>query len=77
MSLQYLSGEKGQIVAVQIPIKEWELLKSKYPELEGVDAVLSDWQKDLIDARWNSIQNNPERVLPIDGLIAELDHPPN
>ncbi|HEY2582095.1 MAG TPA: hypothetical protein VGI43_09815 [Mucilaginibacter sp.] len=73
MSVQYLSDEKGQIVAVQVPIKEWELLKSKYPELEVVDTVLPDWQKDLIDARLNSVRNNPERILPIDGLIAELD----
>lgn len=27
MNVQYVSNEKGQIVAVQLPIKEWERIK--------------------------------------------------
>jgi hypothetical protein len=80
MSLQYLSDEKGQIVAVQVPIKEWELLKSRYPEIDDVaneplesNADLPDWQKELIDYRLDAISRNPERILPIDSLMAELD----
>jgi hypothetical protein len=46
MSLQYLSDERGQILAVQVPIKEWELLKSKYPEFDTDSADLPDWQKE-------------------------------
>jgi hypothetical protein len=73
MTLQYLSDEKGQIVAVQVPIEEWDLLKSKYPELDPPDANLPDWQKELIESRLNAISKNPERILPIDSLMAELD----
>jgi hypothetical protein len=73
MSLQYLSNEKGQIVAVQVPIKEWELLKSKYPDLNDADIALPDWQKELIDNRLNAIKENPGRVFSIDSLITELD----
>jgi hypothetical protein len=73
MSLQYLSNEKGQVIAVQVPIEEWEMLKSKYPGLDAVDTDLSDWQKELIDTRLNAIKKNPDRVLPIDLLIEELD----
>jgi hypothetical protein len=74
MSLQYLSNEKGQVTAVQVPIKEWEQLKSKYPDLDAV--IYTDipvWQKELIDARLSTINENPNRILPIETLIEELD----
>jgi len=73
MSLQYLSDENGQIVAVQVPIKDWETLRSKYPEIEAPVLDLPDWQKELLDSRLKAIEENPGRVLPIDSLIAELE----
>jgi hypothetical protein len=73
MSLQYLSNKKGQIIAVRVPIKEWELLRRKYPDLDPADIDLPDWQKELIDARLNAIKENPKRILAIDSLISELD----
>jgi len=73
MSLQYLSDENGQIVAVQVPIKEWETLRTKYPEIDVSAADLPDWQKQLIDSRLKSIEENPNCLLPIDSLFAELD----
>jgi hypothetical protein len=72
MSLQYLSDENGHIVAVQVPMKEWEILRNKYPEIEAPVLDLPDWQKELIDSRLKSIEENPGRVLPIDSLMAEL-----
>ena len=76
MSLQYLSDEAGHVVAVQLPGEEWELLKRKYPELESASDSLPDWQKQLIDARLQSISESPSLILPIDSLIAELDRDP-
>jgi hypothetical protein len=73
MSLQYLSDENGQIVAVQVPIEDWELLRRKYPEIEAPTVGLPDWQKDLIDSRLKAIEESPDRILPIDSLMAELD----
>lgn len=73
MSLQYLSDENGQIVAVQVPIQDWEVLRRKYPEIEAPASELPDWHKDLIDSRLKAIEENPERILPIDSLMAELD----
>ncbi len=73
MSLQYLSDETGHVVAVQLPIEEWEQLKSKYPDLEAPAYVIPGWHKELIDIRLQSINENPDRVLPIDSLIEELD----
>jgi hypothetical protein len=74
MSLQYLSDENGHIVAVQVPIKDWETMRSKYPEIEAQVLDLPDWQKELIDSRLKEIAENPGRVLPIDSLLAELDN---
>ena len=73
MSLQYLSDETGHVVAVQLPIEEWEQLKRKYPDLEAPAYTVPDWQKQLIDARLQSISEDPSRILPIDSLFAELD----
>jgi hypothetical protein len=73
MSLQYLSDETGHVVAVQLPIEEWEQLKNKYPDLEAPAYAIPDWHKELIDTRLQAINENPDRILPIDSLIEELD----
>jgi len=73
MSLQYLSDENGQIIAVQVPITDWEMLRRKYPEIDAPAPDLPDWQKALIDSRLKAIEQNPGRILPIDSLLAELD----
>ena len=71
MNIQYLSDNEGQIVAVQVPIDEWRLIMSKHPDIES-DVAIPDWQKKMLDARLAAIEKNPERVLPIKGLISEL-----
>jgi len=73
MSVQYLSDEKGQITAVQVPIKEWEIIKTKYPDISHLETELPEWQKNIIDARLNDFKNNPGRIRPISELFEELD----
>ncbi|TSD66967.1 addiction module component CHP02574 family protein [Inquilinus sp. KBS0705] len=73
MSIQYLSDEKGQVTAVQLPIEEWELIKIKYPDVDHLDAKLPQWHKDLIDARLDAIEKNPQLIRPISELLDELD----
>ena len=73
MSVQYLSNDKGQVTAVQVPIEEWEMIKSKYPDIDHMDSALPQWHKDLIDARLSSIENNPHKIRPISELMDELD----
>lgn len=73
MSVQYLSNEKGQVTAVQVPIKEWKRIKSKYPEVDHIDSTLPLWQKKLIDNRLEAIEKDPTRINPISELIKELD----
>lgn len=72
MSVQYLSNKSGQITAVQVPISEWELIKSKYPDIES-NMSLPEWQIELIDKRLTSIKENPASIRPIAELLEELD----
>ncbi|MDB4903667.1 MAG: putative addiction module component family protein [Mucilaginibacter sp.] len=73
MKVQYVSDEKGRVTAVQVPIEEWDLIKSKYPDVDNIDTSLPPWQKDLIDARLDDLKNNPDRIRPISELFEELD----
>ena len=73
MSLQYLSDENGQIIAVQVPIKEWEQIKNKYPDIIQTGHQLPQWHQNLIDSRFDNIKNNPDRLRPISELMDELD----
>jgi|GEM_PF-861062 len=71
MSIQYLSDNEGQIVAVQVPIDEWRLIRSRHPDIES-DMPVPDWQKQLVKERLEVIKNNPDSVHSIDGLLREL-----
>jgi hypothetical protein len=73
MSLQYLSNEKGEITAVQVPIHEWERIKSKYPDVDHADSKLPDWHKEIIDSRLDALNKEPDKVRPISDLMDELD----
>ncbi len=73
MSVQYLSNEKGQVTAVQLPIAEWELIKIKYPDIDHLDAKLPEWHKQLIDVRLDALEKNAELIRPISELLDELD----
>jgi hypothetical protein len=73
MSLQYVSDEKGQITAVQLPIEEWEIIKIKYPEITNLNTELPEWQKNIIDTRLDDLKNNPGQIRPISELLEELD----
>ena len=69
MSLQYLSDETGHVVAVQLPIEEWEQLKSKYPDLEAPAYVIPGWHKEKITALLHELPRGIRREL---GSIPEL-----
>ncbi|MGZ3756643.1 MAG: hypothetical protein ACXVAY_14490 [Mucilaginibacter sp.] len=73
MSVQYLSNEKGQVTAVQLPIEEWEMIKIKYPDVDHLDSNMPDWHKQLINNRLGALENNPGLIRPISELFEELD----
>ena len=73
MSVQYLSNEKGQVTAVQLPIEEWEMIRIQYPGIDHLNAKLPEWHKQLIDNRLKDLENNPALIRPISELFDELD----
>jgi hypothetical protein len=73
MSVQYLSNEKGQVTAVQLPIEDWELIKIKYPGIDHLDSSLPEWHKEIIDLRLDALEKNPELIRPVSELLEELD----
>ena len=73
MSVNYVSDNSGQTIAVQISIEDWKRIKDKYPDVDELDGPLPEWQKQLIDQRLAAIDQNPDRLKPIDELFSELD----
>jgi hypothetical protein len=73
MQLQYLTDSKGKYTGIFIPIKEWEKLKARFPELEDEENDIPDWQKKILDERLADYESNPEQVLDFDSLIDEIE----
>ncbi len=73
MPVNYVSDNSGQTIAVQISIEDWKRIKDKYPDVDELDGPLPEWQKQLIDQRLAAIEQNPDRLKPIDELFSELD----
>lgn len=72
MKLLVIQDGFGKDAGVFIPMKEWELIKKSYPDLENAEKDLQQWEMDLIDERLEAISKNPERLQPGDGLFNEL-----
>lgn len=73
MPVNYVSDNEGSTIAVQISIEDWKRIKDKYPDVDDLGGDLSQWQKQLVDYRLNTIAKNPERLRPVDELFEELD----
>ncbi len=71
--MQLLQNELGAITGVFIPIKEWTIMKSNYPDIDSLDKELPDWQKKILDERLKDIEKNPASLRPISELFDILD----
>ncbi|MCP9753872.1 addiction module component CHP02574 family protein [Lacihabitans sp. CCS-44] len=71
MIIQEIKNESGEKTGVFIPIREWELIQSKFPDIETLDEDIQKWEKDFIDTRLQSI--SAERLKPIEQLFDELN----
>lgn len=71
MEAEIIQNHKGR-KGVFIPMEEWEEMKAVYPEIESLNDNLQQWEKDFIDERLEAISRNSKRLLPIEGLFAEL-----
>ena len=72
MKLQVLQDSVGNQTGVYVPMEDWTLIKSNYPDIENLDNKVPQWEKDLIDDRLDAISNNPELLVPIQELFDEL-----
>lgn len=73
MKTQLVQDHNGKPTGVFIPIQDWELIKSQYPDIDKIDNDLPEWEKGIIDERLNKIAKNPEVLRPIDKLFKELN----
>ena len=73
MNLQIVQDGSGNNTGVFIPIEDWDLIKSIYPDINNIGNELPQWQKDLIDGRLNAIAKDPKRIKPIEDLFYELN----
>jgi hypothetical protein len=73
MRLQVIQDSNGKNAGVFIPIEDWALIKTNYPDIDNLDADIPEWQKQLLDNRLEAIAKNPNSIKPIDGLFEELD----
>lgn len=77
MTLQFIHDNRGNTTGVFIPIEEWQLLKTKYTDLqiEEVENIveLSHWQKQIIDERLSDYYKTPTNVTDFDKTIDEIE----
>lgn len=77
MTLQFIHDKRGNTTGVFIPIEEWQLLKTKYTDLQKEEAEnlveLASWQKQIIDVRLNDYYNNPSDVADFNKTIDDIE----
>ena len=73
MSLQIIQNSRGENAGVFIPMDDWEIIKTNYPDVDNLDKEIPDWQKQLLDSRLEDIARNPKNLRPISELFEELD----
>lgn len=71
MRTQIIQDHNGTPTGVFIPIKDWEKMKEKYPEIDDTKDVfeLSDEQKKILDERLESYLKNPQNLKKFDDLL--------
>ena len=47
-------------------------IKNQYPDIENVNADLTQWEKEMIDTRRDAIAKNPEVLKSGKNLLEEL-----
>jgi hypothetical protein len=72
MNPQIIQDGNGKNTGVFIPIENWNLMLSTYPDINDISKEIPQWQKDIIDTRLTAIANNPDRVIPIESLFESL-----
>jgi hypothetical protein len=72
MRLQVIQDSKGKEAGVFIPIEDWTLIKSNYPDVENLEDIPA-WQQNLVKQRIEEMSKNPASVSPIQDLLDEFE----
>jgi hypothetical protein len=69
MNPQVIQDSNGKNAGVFIPMEDWNLIESTYPDVNNLSKELPQWQKDIIDERLAAIAKDPQRLKPIEKLF--------
>jgi hypothetical protein len=72
MNPQIIQDSNGKNLGVFIPMEDWNLIESTYPDINNLNIELPQWQKDIIDTRLDAIAKDPQRLKPIENLFEAL-----
>ena len=72
MKLQVLQDSSGNQIGVYVPMEDWTLIKQHYPDIEEISNDISDWQKEILDARLDDYYKNPNDVVDFDATIDNI-----
>lgn len=65
MGVQYISDSHGVNTGVFIPINEWNQLKDKYKDIEGIPGSVPEWHKEIVLKRIAQYEK--------DGIMLDFD----
>ena len=69
MNPQVILDSNGKNTGVFIPIEDWNLIESTYPDINNLSKELPQWQKDIIDTRLDAIAKDPQRLKLIENFF--------
>jgi hypothetical protein len=69
MNPQVIQDSNGKNAGVFIPMEDWNLIESTYPDVNNLSKELPQWQKDIIDERLAAIAKDPQRLKPVEKLF--------
>ena len=77
MTLQFIHDSKGNTTGVFISIEEWQILKTKYADLQ-IEEVKNFtepniWQKEVLDDRLLDYYQNPNDVTDFNKTIDDIE----
>ncbi|MDR0941965.1 MAG: hypothetical protein LBM68_07050 [Bacteroidales bacterium] len=72
LAKQILKDHHNLPMGVFIPMETWNAIVVQYPDIETLNDDIPQWEKDCIDNRLNIVQNQPERLQPIEKLFEIL-----
>ncbi len=70
IKIQYLNDKDGNVKAVQIPIKDWKWLQSKFRIFSKELALKKDLEQAISEV--TQMQNGTIKKQPLDEFLAEL-----